>query len=71
MFESYRTPNSRYARFVAVDVLDAVEIFTGVVEGLGLAVIADGQINEPDLVLLGIDEQHVLGSRPDFCGDTS
>lgn len=40
--------------------METAEIFAGLVEGLGLPVVADDRLDEPDIVLLNADGHHVL-----------
>jgi DNA-binding transcriptional ArsR family regulator len=51
---------SGYSVLMAPTGLEAAEIFTEVVEGLGLSVVGDNNLDRPDMVLLDIDGRYML-----------
>jgi hypothetical protein len=56
----HRTPTTGYPHVVALEELGTAEIFAELVEDLGLPVVEDVPLNEPDVVLLDTDGRHVL-----------
>lgn len=58
MFDLYRTPNTCYPAFVTPE--EAVDVFTELVERIGLPVIGQGELDAPDLVMLDNDGRCIL-----------
>lgn len=56
----HRTPNTRYSVLVTPEEADFVDVFTGLVEHIGLPVIGQGQPDAPDLVVLDNDGRRIF-----------
>jgi hypothetical protein len=59
VFGARRTPNTCYPALVTLEENDTADVFTGLVERLGLPVVGQGDPNAPDLVLLDNDGRHI------------
>jgi hypothetical protein len=60
VFGLSRTPNTSYPALVTVNEADFVDVFTELVERIGLPVVRRGQLDAPDLVLLDNDGQRIF-----------
>lgn len=60
MFGVHRTPNTCYLVLVTPQEADFADVFTGIVERIGLPVVEQGQLDAPDLVMLDNDGRLIL-----------